>query len=346
MEPAPVYTELNNDQRREVVNTIQRFQAWREAERASYSYRGSMVWSETKGTDYLLRSYYDEAGRRRQKSLGRRSDETEQLKKHFEEERQRTKDRAAQLDTVLSRQAAVNRVLGLGRVPFTAARVVRALDLRGILGAGLRVVGTNAIYAYEAACSVHVDASLTATNDIDLLFDARRSLHLLAPDDTDRRRLLDLLRTADRSFEPSARTFRAVNGEGYMVDLIKPQPRDLRRSHRSSLSANDLEAAEIEGLVWLENAPAFEAVAIDEKGYPLRLIAPDPRAFAIHKHWVARQPGREPVKAMRDAAQALLVGMMTRALLPHLAFEPSELRMLPREIVASFLAELDARTPA
>ncbi len=305
-----------------------------------------MVWSQTKGIDYLLRSYYDEAGERRQKSLGRRSEETERLKSRFEEERRRTRERAKQLDVVLTRQAAVNRALGLGRVPETAARVARALDLRGILGAGMRVVGTNALYAYEAACGVHVDASLTATNDIDLLFDARRSLHLLTPEDADGRRLLDLLRTADRSFEPSRRAFRAVNGEGYMVDLIKPQRRDLRRRERASLAPDDLEAAEIEGLVWLENAPSFEATAVDERGFPLRLIAPDPRVFAIHKHWVARQPGREPVKARRDAAQALLVGMLVRTFLPHLPFEPDELRMLPREAVSSFLDALDAGTTA
>jgi hypothetical protein len=48
------------------------------------------------------------------------------------------------------RQAAVNRALGLGRVPLMNARIIRALDKSGLLGAGIRVVGTNAIYAYEA----------------------------------------------------------------------------------------------------------------------------------------------------------------------------------------------------
>lgn len=301
-----------------------------------------MVWSDTKDIEYLLRSYYDEDGTRRQKSLGRRSEQTEQIKARFEEERARTKERAKAFDAVLARQAAVNRALGLGRVPVTAARIARALDLRGLLGSGMRIVGTNAIYAYEAACGVHVDAALTATNDVDLLLDARRRLHLMTPDDTDGKRLLDMLRSADRSFQTSARTFRAVNGEGYMVDLIKPRPRDLRRRERTSLSANDLEAAEIEGLVWLENAPSFEAVAIDERGFPLRLVVPDPRVFAIHKHWVAKQAGRESIKARRDAAQSVLVGRLTREMLPHLPFEPGELRMLPREIVVSFLTEISA----
>lgn len=52
---------LNNDQRRETVNTRQRFEALREARRRLFDYRGSMVWSQSKGAEYLLRSSDDTA---------------------------------------------------------------------------------------------------------------------------------------------------------------------------------------------------------------------------------------------------------------------------------------------
>ena len=55
-----VFQELNADQRRESVNSRQRFEAWRAAERRLAQHKGSMVWAETKGRDYLRRSYYDE----------------------------------------------------------------------------------------------------------------------------------------------------------------------------------------------------------------------------------------------------------------------------------------------
>jgi hypothetical protein len=48
----------------------------------------------------------------------------------------------------------------------------------------------------------------------------------------------------------------------------------------------------------------LEATAIDEKGYPLRLVVIDPRAFELHKAWVSEREDREPLKAVRDLEQA------------------------------------------
>jgi hypothetical protein len=337
--------ELNNDQRRETVNTGQRYQAWREVAGRAYGYRGSMVWATIKGNEYLVRSYYDDAGRRRQKSLGPRSTETEELKRRFDDDRLAARERLAEMDKVLARQAAVNRALGLGRVPQATAKIVRALDRKGLLGSGLRVVGTNAIYAYEAVAGVHVDASVTATNDIDLLFDARRNLHLLTADDADGRSLLEIIRSTDSSFTRSGRSYRAVNREGFMVDLIKPQRRKLASAEKASIAVDDLEAAEIGGLVWLENAPPFDAIAIDDRGFPLRLVVPDPRIFAAHKLWVSEQPDREPIKRKRDEAQALVVADLVREHMPHLPFARPELRMLPLPVLETLEARLP-RTPA
>lgn len=60
----------------------------------------------------------------------------------------------------------------------------------------------------------------------------------------------------------------------------------------------------MEGLDVLANAPAFSSVGIDEAGYPVRLVAPDPRSMAMLKAWLSEQPERNPVKRPCDAAQA------------------------------------------
>jgi hypothetical protein len=189
------------------------------------------------------------------------------------------------------RQVAVNRALRLGRVPHLAARIIRAIDDAGLLGEGLRIAGTNAIYAYEAAAGLFVDPGITSTEDIDLLMDARQSLRIVAGTNVEDGALINLLRKVDRSFERSNATFRAVNRDGYLVDLIKPLASPAWKQGRESVgkAADELVAAEIAGLAWLENAPAFEAIAIDEKGGPLRLIVPDPRIFAAHKFWVSKR---------------------------------------------------------
>lgn len=335
------FPELNNDQRREVVNTRQRFEAWQNAAGRDYGYRGSMTWAEINGIEYLVRSYYDEKNVRRQKSLGRRDVDTEALKARFDDERQQAAASRKNLDQALDRQAAVNRALRLGRVPVVAARILRLLDKRGLLGSGIRVVGTNALYAYEAECGITIDPEVTATGDIDLLFDSRRRLFLLADPELDTPNLVELLRFADRSFSRTKAPFRAQNDDGYFVDLIKPQRNPPWLAEKTGLGdQSDLQAAEIEGLAWLENAPAFEQIAIDERGFPLRIVAPDPRVFAIHKIWISSRENRDPIKKQRDQAQARAIAEVVRQYMLHLPFNIDALRMLPRNVAQSAMHEL------
>src|SRR5690606_16095245 len=99
------YVHLNNDQSRELINARQRYQAWREAAARERGYRGSMVWAEVNGAEYLVRSYYDENNKRRQKSLGRRDAKSEGIKAAFDLERQAAQTRRKRLDEGLDRQA-------------------------------------------------------------------------------------------------------------------------------------------------------------------------------------------------------------------------------------------------
>jgi hypothetical protein len=329
------FQELNNDQRREAVNTQQRYAAFREARARADGYRGSMVWTETKGHEYLVRSYYDKTGLRRQSSLGLRSAETERTKLEYERGRLEAERRLKEMKAVIARQAAINRAIGLGRVPLLGARIIRELDQTGMLGSGIRVLGTNAIYAYEAAAGVRIDPGLTTTEDIDLLFDSRGGLTFVATEDVSERSLLQVLRKVDRSFEKSSHTFRAANRDGYLVDLIKPMRSTPWKGEAEMVGRNpaDLLAAQIEGLAWHESAPSFEAVAIDEKGEPLRIVATDPRVWAVHKLWLSKRQDREPLKRRRDEAQARVVARLVVEYMPHLPFAPEDLRMLPKDVV-------------
>ena len=329
---------LDGDQRRETVNTRQRFDLFREAKARADGYRGSMVFATVNGGDYLLRSFYDpKTGRRRQTSLGSRRADTEGLKAEFDAGRRDAEERLAAARDGIDRQAGINRTLGLGRVPLLAARIVRALDAAGLLGHGLRVVGTHALYAYEAAAGLRFAPDVTTTEDIDLLFDARASIVLQADEDLVERSLMGLLRRVDRSFERGRQAFRAANRDGFLVDLVRPMRIPPWRDERSGIadSATDLDAVQIEGLIWSESAPAFAAVAVDVRGFPLRMVAPDPRAFAVHKLWLSRRVDRDPLKTMRDAAQARAVAGLVARHMPQLPFRPEEMRSFPRDVVAA-----------
>lgn len=331
------FQELNNDQRREVVNTQQRYAAFRDAKARLAACRGSMVWNEVKGTEYLVRSGYDKAGIRRQTSLGPRSPETERIKAEYDRGRAEAEARFKDINSIMTRQAALNRAVGLGRVPLMGAKIIRALDDNGMLGAGIRVLGTNAIYAYEAAAGVRVDPGLTTTEDIDFLFDSRGGLTFVATEEVSEQSLLNILRKVDRSFRKSRRIFRAENRDGYLVDLIKPLRNPPWRSEQEKIGSDpeDLTAAEIEGLTWHENAPPFEAVGVDDKGEPLRIVATDPRVWAAHKLWLSKRRDREPIKRQRDAAQARAIAALVARYLTHLPFDQEQLRMLPKDLFDS-----------
>ncbi|RTE88378.1 MULTISPECIES: GSU2403 family nucleotidyltransferase fold protein [Bradyrhizobium] len=143
---------------------------------------------------------------------------------------------------------------------------------------------------------------MATTEDIDLLFDARGGLTFVADDAVSESSLTKILKRVGTSFERAKQTFRAVNRDGYLADLIRPMqsPPWRKALDKIGLDPEKLTAVQIEGLDWLQNAPAFEAVAIDEKGEPVRIVAPDPGVWTVHKLWLSRRADREAIKRQRQ----------------------------------------------
>lgn len=335
-----LFSDLRNDQIRQVIDAEQVFSGYRSARgELDARFAGSMSWKTIAGGSYLYRKVHGAS-----RSLGPKSPETEGIYENFRDGRARQRDLVRGLAARLDEMAPVNRALGIGRVPLIGARVLRQLDGSGLLGRALHVVGTNALYAYERMAGVRIDSGLVATGDVDLLLDARRALKIAAPG-LSSEGLLGLLRKADTSFSlMGRRSFRAVNRDGFMVDLIKPALKDrLVGADRSGFGGdNDLHAVEIEGLAWLVNSPKQRVIVIDDRGYPLAMAVPDPRAFALHKAWLAARRDREPNKRQRDAAQAKLVAGMVKERLPNLRFDADDLSALPaalRRAAATLHAE-------
>lgn len=89
---------------------------------------------------------------------------------------------------------------------------------------------------------------------------------------------------------------------------------------------------EIESLKWLASAPAYTATVFDTQGYPLHLETVDPRAFALHKWFIAQQPERQAIKKERDRQQAIAVSQLVRNYLPGLAYAKALQRIFPGRI--------------
>ena len=208
---------LSGEQRRQLIDTQQAYNAWRAANADSnHRFAGSMRWGERNGKEYLLRKIG-----KTETSLGLRTKETEAAYEAFLRGRTENSERLVGLSERLNKLAPVNVAMGLGRMPSIAARRLRACDEQGLQGEQLIVVGTNAMFAYEVQAGVQIDSGLIATGDIDLLYDARRHISL-AVTGMATEGLIGLLKKVDQSFAPARpRGFRAANRDGYLVDLIK-----------------------------------------------------------------------------------------------------------------------------
>lgn len=324
------YNELNDEQRRQLIDVRQAFEPWREAAREfRHSYQGSMHWVKTGERQYLKRRYG-----KSWESLGVRSPQTEATKASYTEQRSRLRQRITRLGKRLDAMKKINRAHGLGRMPDTAAKVLRKLDEVGLLGKQLFVVGTHSLYAYEARAGVFFDGGLTATTDIDLLWDSRRKLSLAVAPEVRTEGLIGLLRHVDKSFEAQPGHYRAVNEDGYFVDLIRPLEKDEVRAAASKMTDadHDMAASAIIGLQWLINAPKFDEVVIGSDGLPLWISCIDPRVYALHKLWMSKQQSREPIKRKRDMGQAKSVAEVAREFL-GMKFNAKDLSALPIELV-------------
>ena len=132
-----------------------------------------------------------------------------------------------------------------------------------------------------------------------------------------------------------------------MVDLLKPEPKPVHRLGKRDGANGDMEAAEMRNLQWLVSSPKFTQDVIGDDGYPATMVAPDPRAFALHKLWLSRQADREPIKRKRDRDQAIAVCRLVLQYLPHLPFQPAELKMLPKSVVSVAVAAIaDSELPS
>lgn len=306
----------SNQQRLHQVNTGQLFENYRPALSHAASYRYGMRWKTVRSTEYLFR---DMDRRGNGKSLGPRSAETEALLAAFTAGRTVAQERLRLISEKIQEQARLNKALRLNRVPRVVARVLRELDQAG-LHDSFTVIGTQALYAYEAAAGAHFLLELLASGDVDLLYDVRQKMTVVS-EKLDGEGLLGLLKKADKTFECVRENgYRAANAGQFMIDLVIA-PRGMHDAESVTFSKEDLVATEVPDLQWLLNSSKLDVVAIDEDGWPVPMRVPDPRAFALHKAWLAGLPDREPLKKPRDLEQARSVAQLVIDEMPHLPFE-------------------------
>jgi hypothetical protein len=332
------WREESNEQRRITIDAIQLYGHYLDLSHQFHELRGGMSWKTVKGRQYLVRGL-DRYGHVR--SLGARSRETEAIHRKFVTRKGDLRTRIAAGAAELKRRAKFCVAAGVNRVPTLSANIIRVLDKAGLLGSQLIVLGSHSLYAYEAAAGVQLKEGLLQTEDLDTLLDAGSGLKL--GEEARTRGFLGLLRSVDKTFSIiGRRSFRAVNLKGFMVDLLRP-PGEVNLP--SIGLGKDLVAEPLEGLQWLAAAPKMTQVAIAGNGFPVRMVVPDPRVFALHKIWLSLRPERPPIKRKRDFRQGEAVAQLSLQYL-DLSFDDPALSSLPRDLTQSIpglLARLRGR---
>ena len=322
-----LFNAITLEQSRQLIDARQVFESFEAANaEAGDRFRGSMAWKQVAGREYL----YRRRGRS-DRSIGPRSPETEATMAAFTTGKVRNDKRVKDLRNRLEAMARVNVALGLGRVPRLVARIIRRLDISGLGAPRTCLVGTNALFAYEAAAGGRFESGMLATGDIDLALDARRSLSITS--DAPRPGLMAVLQDVDPSFQLLNRgDYRAANKDGFLVDLIRPAARLASRARHAGDADADFGAAELWKLQWVVEAPRMSAVAVAEDGLPVRMEVPDPRWFAAHKAWLSRRDDRDPLRRARDAAQAQAVAHLVGGHLPGMVLDDRSLASLPVDL--------------
>ena len=317
-------TELTPDQARQYIDAVATFEALEEARREARSTEGGMYWHAGPAANpqarYLVRTSRTGAER----SLGPRNPETEQAYESFTRRKKQNEAQVKALQARLEQDRRVNRALRVGRVePLVVKLLNRLADTQ--LADHFRIVGTHALYAYEAAAGVRLDAEVLSTRDIDLLWDTRKRVTFatrLARVDSS---MLGVLRKVDPSFRLRSRQlYTAVNKDGFEVDIIRRMKAG-DDDHPIKLSEADedfyvVQAPQANLLLYSEG---FSQVVVASDGTMARMNTLHPATFAKFKLWMAARSDRVPLKARRDKLQAEAVQQLLDNYLPHLGQSPA-----------------------
>lgn len=310
--------ELSSTITRQYIDAIAVFDALAEATLEAAQVRGGMYWHAgpalSPDSKYLVRT--TPAGA--ETSLGARTPETQAIYDKFTQRKQESSARLTGLKAALDQQRRMNRALRVGRVePLVVALLNRLASTK--LSEHFRVVGTHALYAYEAAAGVRLDAEALATRDTDLLWDTRKriifSTRLARVDSS----MLGVLKKVDPSFRMrQSQKYTAVNKDGFEVDIIRREQTD-GDPHPIKLSDEDDDfwVAQARRANVLLDSPGFSSVIVATNGTMARMNTVHPATFVAFKRWMAGQADRDALKRRRDVLQADAVQKLLEAYLPQ-----------------------------
>ncbi len=316
---------FNNEQQRLLNNLTQYYEVWiavARRRRTEFAYR--LQWKTVAGRDYLYK-IVDRKGNGTSLGAISAANEAEFARYTAAREEARADERAVK--SKLAVAGSLYRALRLPVVANPAAAILREADLRGMLEGALLVVGTNALAAYELEAGARFAAGLDATEDFDLSWSGGGTA-TLALSDAAGHGVFDVLKAVDDTYTVNTeRKFQARNRNAYAVELLcSPDTAD----HLAP--GEKLSPLSLPSQSWLLGGRTVRQVVCARDGTVARIVAPDPRLYALHKLWLSQQKSRERSKRGKDQAQGEILLKAIEAHMPHYRLDKVFINKLPDEL--------------
>lgn len=324
----PAVKPFSDEQLRTLINLRQRYEGWMEAERQLAILPYDLRRKTVDGKVYLY-EIFDRGGNGR--SLGRMDEVMEQ---RFSEYRAAKQAAQAQRDGArpgMEESARLYRALRLPMLSSGAGPILQECDRRALLGSHLLVVGTNAMAAYAIEAAGFLIGAPDETEDFDLAWSATESQE---PETL----LWDMLKSVDSTFTVNTeRTFQARNAKAYEVEILVAPSRAATMGRGDRPRPVPLPEQE-----WLLLGRPVDQVAVCRDGTPVRIVAPDPRWFALQKLWMSDKDKRNPLKRPKDRRQGIALLNAVREAMPQYPMDAAFEAEIPEVLQPYYTAWRDA----
>lgn len=311
---------FSDEQARCLINLARRYAAWMDAEKElrtlPYDLRRKKV-----GEHEYLYEIHNRGGNGT--SLGPMTEEAEHQLAQYRRNKKELKSRRQGAAEVLDESCRLYRALKLPLLASEAGEILREADRRSMLGTDVVVVGTNAMPVYSIEAAGFIRDAPDETQDFDLAWTS---------DDNPKsgeRPLWSMLKAVDPTYTMnSERRFQARNRNAYEVEVL------VAPSRADTLARTDQpRPVALPEQEWLLEGRPVDHVLVARDGSPARIIAPDPRWFALQKLWLSRKPGRDPLKRPKDERQGLALLDAVDEAMPQYPLDDEFEGQLPAELV-------------
>lgn len=309
---------FSDEQARAAINLAQRYDVWMEAKRALHALAYDLRIKTVGGRAYLY-EIADRSGNGR--SLGPLTDALQAKFDTYRAEKEMWQDRVAQSGAALAESCRLYRALKMPMLASEAGAILRQADQLRMLGSALLVVGTNALPAYALEARGFLIGAPDETDDFDLAWSA------LENEDAGPQ-LWSLLKSVDSTYTVNTkRSFQARNARAYEVEILAAPSRAASMSRTDRPKPVPLPEQE-----WLLNGSRVDHVVVCRDGSPARIVAPDPRWFALQKLWMSAQAKRNPLKRPKDRKQAMVLLAAITQTMPQFPTDANFVAELPVDL--------------